>query len=320
MLPSPSPDGPRQQFDGYRASAIILLQEFGKADSQIYQKEFKGMLDKVGRMRTDILITPFAKSSLMSDIEQLVEVLSVARHALAPMREYQKSQRATHLEKLLSHLNFVIPFMEKQSISVVYELKAIWWKARCADALKNLGLEEALAILAQVSAQDGEKVPAWSRPSEVIIDCVTTSLFDFLRQPITDQQKGDQWTKTKQDFLRQVTMYLAFSVEREALLGEGPVGAHRGLHFQAPGHNKTASQLFFEMRPRWEASRSPLLCMSHLVWHTLCVCVFARLASRNCLVVMLPCLAKLGLVSACLCIVSVCVWGPSPHSPMPRRR
>ena len=115
---------------------------------------------------------------------------------MRPLQLYQKGLKVNHLESALRSLKIVMPYLrERLGAKVNSELQCTYLKACFFDTLKTFGAKEALVTLAG-AAEIGGDGPQWTKPAEIMIDCVSTALYEGLQKPLGEKQRSDKYEES----------------------------------------------------------------------------------------------------------------------------
>ena len=100
----------------------MLISSFVANTSSVKEKDFGNMQNKVNKTKQDLLMTSLAQGPMLQPLEDLNDVLSSCRGMVRPLSNYFKSQRSSHLEKLLPCLSKLFQYCGSTGLTVPPEL------------------------------------------------------------------------------------------------------------------------------------------------------------------------------------------------------
>ena len=188
----------RRKLEIQRQVLISAMKDFARPSSSTKERYFKPIVDKLHKLRSDLLQTPFDNGSIITEIDELTKVIMAVRSAVRPLQNYQRTFKSTLLPNLQKHFDTFMPFLTQNDYDINPVLLTVHLKSKYHDALTNKGLRVALEVLYDVKNME-KKGPQCTYPESIIIDAITSGLHSEMQKQMIDEV--DLWTATKDEFL-----------------------------------------------------------------------------------------------------------------------
>ena len=128
----------------------LCYEKIARPSSSTKEKDFKPIVDKLHKLRSDLLQTPFDNGSIITEIDELIKVIMAVKAAVRPLQDYQRTFRSKFLPNLLKHFDTFMPFLTQNDYDINPVLLTVHLKSKYHDALTNKGLRVALEVLYDV--------------------------------------------------------------------------------------------------------------------------------------------------------------------------
>ena len=198
----------------------MLLEAFANANGTVKERDMSVLLAKLFKTKQDLLLTPLGHGPLLDRVDKITLALSAAKQAARPVALYMRSQKVTHLEKVLRPLEVIFTYLQERGITGSPELLAIRVKATFHRKHSDLGIDAALEYLSGNLPPAKDAIPSWCKPHEIATDCCMAWLYEFLASPLAtnaDTERGgvdEDWPKTKATFAAATKAMVKFCEKR----------------------------------------------------------------------------------------------------------
>lgn len=195
----------QSKLNGLTETTFVLFGSFVSGKTEMKEKDFGPLLQKVVKLRVALLDTPFA--DLVADLDQLASIIQVTKSMVKPYNEYQKSAKRSLLTDMYDHMPRLKGFLDKHNIRYGFEFGTTFAKAKffsLCDA--GGGLAAGLHFLQEYDypwkAPEGDNFDEFT-PHGIVTQCLMMRLLETLRQPLPQSTEGDgeEWSAKKASML-----------------------------------------------------------------------------------------------------------------------
>ena len=207
-------------FEGHLATVKLLIIDFNKeVTNRTKEKDFTGPLTKILKFKQEVLESPYSKTALVPQIEELIASTSACKKIIRPFRDYQRHTSAKALTTMAPFLAVVCEQLVKWAETLGPYLGSfmvrsdfqVWSSNDPISALDAFSEEKLQYDLGGVNISS-------LMPGNVIVDCISlfflNKLRDAMEVPTEESQQSSEHELAIFRALRNVVIaYLRFIVE-----------------------------------------------------------------------------------------------------------
>ena len=171
------------RLEGSKKSLRVTLPGLGKVTKA---KEFGTIITKVQKLQVDLLRTPYAQHSVMEEVQAVLSLLQSCFDIVRPLTDFLKTQKKSHLDKLMVHLEPIVGWARRESVVLSEPIESTYSKLLFFDTQRRSGAHEAVLTLQSDSTPIASNVAA---------DCVLTVLYEMMQRVPTTEDDVLKWKR-----------------------------------------------------------------------------------------------------------------------------